>query len=432
MDEIEIDYKIKIPLLETTLELENLKMQVAESKRPQLFGVGKGGTVCSTPIFYKDQILIGSCDGFLHCLDLNGKEKWKFSTGDVVNTGAVAGDKYYFPSFDSYFYCVDMKGNLVWKIKTDSPLSGWPEYYNGAFHIGSKNGVLYSISTEGRILWKFETREPIGTNVEIDESGIYFGCYDNKLYCLTHSGKLKWTFNGKSAVASPSVYKNIIYCADFDNNFYAISKNGELLWKFNIEASIGGQMPRIPIVDGIAYFGNWNGDVFALDLEKRKLLWKFKTGEMIVGKPVVVDEVVYVGSTDSNFYALDAKTGGLIWKYNAGSYVAATCGFYRGRLYFGTWYGKVICLSKEGKLEWDFQTSTRPPSTVNVERRLELKRIIQESEIVPETFKINYSSNRKEEFVQVYGSFSASYSTKSEDYVGRKINLSGEKRKTYR
>lgn len=115
-----------------------------------------------------------------------------------------------------------------------------------------------------------------------------------------------------------------------------------------------------------------------------------------------------------------------------GSYIAATCGFNKDRLYFGTWYGKVVCLNKDGKLEWEFQTSTRSPSTVKVERKLELRRVIQESEIVPETFKMVYSSNRKEEVLQAYGAFSTSYSTRAEDYAGRNINLSGSKRKTYK
>ena len=437
MDEPQIDYRISLPLLEIDLQLESLKTQVQESKRPQMFGIGKGGTIASTTLFYEDKILIGACDGFLYCIDLNGKERWRFEAGDVVCTGVIIGDKYYFGDYDSYFYCVDMNGNLVWKLKTDGgSLGAWPVAYNDSIYIGSKYGGLYSISLDGKAKWKFYTPESVGSNIVADETGVYFGCYNNKFYCVSHEGKLVWAINTKSPTASPTIYKDKICFADFDGYFYLASKKGEILWKFNIESPIGGQSPGIPVVDGVAYFGNWNGDIFALDVENRKLLWRFKTGDMVFAKPVIVGGIAYVGSTDSNFYALDAKSGELKWKYNTSQPNVVTAGFYKGRLFFGTWHGKLICLTKDGKFEWGFQTSMKTPSSVYIEKKLELRRIIKESEIVPEKFNVGYSSankNQTSDFGQPYGPLSSSYVDRSGDYAGRSINIGmGKIKRRYR
>src|SRR6266542_2102838 len=51
---------------------------------------------------------------------------------------------------------------------------------------------------------------------------------------------------------------------------------------------------------------------------KPELLWSFKTGGAGESSPVVVGRRVFVGSTDAFLYALDAASGRLLWKYETG------------------------------------------------------------------------------------------------------------------
>ncbi len=434
MDEPHADYKMNIPLLESELLLESIKNQVSESKYPQMYGIGKGGSIVTHPEVDEDSVYFGAADGFLYCLDFNGKEKWRFQSGDVVSSLIVKDEKVYFGSFDSNSYCLDKLGSLIWKINCKSPLGGMPAVYGNSVYIGTKDGLVYSIDLDGKVNWTFQAPESVASNIEADDKAVYFNCYNNCLYSVLHDGRLNWKTHLNSIPSAPTIYKEIIYCGDFDNNFHAISLKGEVLWTVNIEAPLGGQSPRFPIIDDVAYFGNWNGDVFALDIEKRKVLWKFKTGDMIFSKPAVVNGIVYIGSTNGNFYSLDAKTGSLLWKTNVGSPIINTVVYKEGNFFFGTWYGKFLCVSDKGEIKWSFQTSIKEPSSVYVEKKFELKRLLQEAEIGPAPNKVNYSSitQKTENAEGAYGSFSLSYTEKSRDYSGRDINLSGDRRKKYR
>src|SRR5690242_2984010 len=52
--------------------------------------------------------------------------------------------------------------------------------------------------------------------------------------------------------------------------------------------------------------------------------WKFHTGGMVIGSPVVVGGQVYFGSDDGNLYAVDAETGAQKWKFEARSRIPST------------------------------------------------------------------------------------------------------------
>src|SRR5947209_19919747 len=45
-----------------------------------------------------------------------------------------------------------------------------------------------------------------------------------------------------------------------------------------------------------------------------RVKWKFPTGSRVVGSPVMQDNVIYFGSDDGNVYALEAESGRQIWK----------------------------------------------------------------------------------------------------------------------
>src|SRR5256885_8041715 len=70
--------------------------------------------------------------------------------------------------------------------------------------------------------------------------------------------------------------------------------------------------------------------------------WKFATGDRIVSSPVIDNNRIYFGSDDGNIYAVDAETGRQIWKRGTKGPVSSTPAIagqmvyapsYDGRLY---------------------------------------------------------------------------------------------------
>jgi outer membrane protein assembly factor BamB len=58
------------------------------------------------------------------------------------------------------------------------------------------------------------------------------------------------------------------------------------------------------IANGIVYFGNDDGVLFALDLESGEELWRWQTGNGIESAVAALDGVVFVTSTDGTLYAI--------------------------------------------------------------------------------------------------------------------------------
>ena len=55
-----------------------------------------------------------------------------------------------------------------------------------------------------------------------------------------------------------------------------------------------------------------------------RVKWKFATGNRIVSSPVIENKRIYFGSDDGNVYAIDAETGREIWKHSTKGPVPST------------------------------------------------------------------------------------------------------------
>ncbi len=103
-----------------------------------------------------------------------------------------------------------------------------------------------------------------------------------------------------------------------DGSFYAVnSETGKLVWVFKT----GNIIHTTPAISGNKiFFGSFDGYVYSLDLKSGELLWKFKTvghryfpkGE-VQGSPSVYKNLVFIGARDYNVYALDQERGYCHW-----------------------------------------------------------------------------------------------------------------------
>lgn len=67
------------------------------------------------------------------------------------------------------------------------------------------------------------------------------------------------------------------------------------------------------VVDGVAYFADWKGQVWAVRSESGEKLWTSQIGGMIVGAPAIHGDGVFV-SGGASLSRLDRKTGEQRWK----------------------------------------------------------------------------------------------------------------------
>jgi polyvinyl alcohol dehydrogenase (cytochrome) len=66
------------------------------------------------------------------------------------------------------------------------------------------------------------------------------------------------------------------------------------------------------VVEGVAYFGDWKGAIWAVDAETGEAIWTSPIGGFVVGSPAVDGDAVYA-SSGASLYRLDRATGEQEW-----------------------------------------------------------------------------------------------------------------------
>ena len=135
----------------------------------------------------------------------------------------------------------------------------------------------------------------------------------------------------------------------------ALSDNLELKWKFEVE---DGAFEATPVVvDNVAYIGDLDARVYALNLEDGSKLWTYEGNvehlSGFMGSPAYREGRLYVGDIDGVLHCLDAKTGKRIWKFEAGLEINGSVNFYQDKILIGSQDATLYCLNQtDGKLAW--------------------------------------------------------------------------------
>ena len=142
-------------------------------------------------------------------------------------------------------------------------------------------------------------------------------------------------FGGKySLEATPLVKDGILYIITGNDDVFALNaKTGEILWERwsgieqNISTICCGWVNRgLAMGEGMAFLGQLDANVVALDIKTGKEVWKtpiedWHNGYGITSAPLYYDGIVYSGITGGEFgargrlTALDAKTGKILWRW---------------------------------------------------------------------------------------------------------------------
>lgn len=344
------------------VELVGTLMQFKEAKTQFWGSIGIGGSIIARPLVYRDTIYAGACDKNFYALTVEGKEKWRFPTKDVISFWAIAqGGLLYFTSFDKNLYVVTEEGELAWTFQTNGHLHGAPAYHRGMVYLCSTDGNVYALEARnGRLAWKFSTKGAL-TMPAVGEDRIYVGGEDRTLYCLTLEGRVAWkALLPERVIAWPAVLeREMVVVGCWNNTVYAFDAlTGTQKWTFK---TLDAAFPRIAW-KGRLYFGGRDFNCYCLDAVTGKELWRFKARGLTGMIPCVAEGRAYFPSMDQNLYCLDARTGELLWRFKADGPIVAVA-VDQGRAYFGSWDCHLYCIDAvTGRSIWTFKTSMGSPS----------------------------------------------------------------------
>jgi eukaryotic-like serine/threonine-protein kinase len=271
-----------------------------------------GGEVSSSPSVNNQTVYFTSYDGYFYALDTKtGNERWKFKTGGekkVGNNGLWTmkpTDLYMEDPWDFFL------SSPVFSVSRSEPI----------VYFGSSDGNLYALdAVNGNVKWKFKTNGIIHTSPALYHDIVYFGSWDTYFYAVdANTGREKWKFKtGEQAVyhllegiqASPALLDSIVYFGARDGFFYALNANtGQSLWKFSAENS--WVLTTAAVKDSTVYFGTSDTYLLlALDARTGKKKYSMKAAGYLYSSPAIAGETAYFGDFTGNLYALDLNSSG--------------------------------------------------------------------------------------------------------------------------
>jgi len=301
------------------------------------------GPIRSAPAVYNNTVFFGSSDGNFYAIDFStGKEKWHFKTGSAIQSApAISGDKIFFTNRNGILFALEISsGKKAWKIEfgKDLPLDWGFDYYlsspvveNENIYVGSGNGKFYSIAAGiGAISWEFNCNSRIRVAAAISNNLVLFGDMAGYFYALSKdAGKLIWKyeveglkydnskfgFDRQSIMSSASVSGNNVVFGSRDGNLYNLDlQSGKEIWKVSYGTSWVITSPAI--YNGVVYDGSSDAKVIqAVDLKTGKEIWKFNSYQAVWSSPAVTENSLYIGDFSGTLFAIDLKTGEQKWSY---------------------------------------------------------------------------------------------------------------------
>ncbi len=238
-------------------------------------------------------------ESYIYCFEsINGAAQennvsWKFLISNesaIYSSPAIANidpstdtPEIVFCADDGYIYCLNVDGKLLWKYCLDDtgqfPIRSSPaiaDIYddpdtnadNGYLEIvvGSNNKAIYCIyyevsTSEWKVKNKFITDGEIissPTIADIDDDGyldIVIGSDDGKIYCLDHQLKKHWDLYTGSPIRSTAGIADINWDGDLeivmgsdDGYVYCLDKNGDQIDSYSIGTPIRSS-PTIANID---------------------------------------------------------------------------------------------------------------------------------------------------------------------------------------
>jgi outer membrane protein assembly factor BamB len=101
------------------------------------------------------------------------------------------------------------------------------------------------------------------------------------------------------------------------------------LWTFDTPGAVTSSLA---VVNGTAYFGDWNGSLYAVNAYTGQLEWQTDLGgpydytgcqqDGIAATPTVWNNTVFIGGSNPWEYAVNASTGAILWHVDLANYTA--------------------------------------------------------------------------------------------------------------
>jgi outer membrane protein assembly factor BamB len=229
--------------------------------------------------------------------------------------------------------------------------------------------------------WRFAQTGPVGASLALGDDGtVYAASEDGYLYAVDASGNLLWKFNaGPMEVAPVLGADDTIYVTNKEQSIFAVNHNGTQQWVAGGGPYADKRMGSFTAAIDQAYlYAPWRGVLRAVRLTYGTFAWPAGYGYQNGGSVIKLANglIVYTGA--GRLDAVDS-TGRIQWQYPVmnppltvdmltknGGHIpvgnfwldSAMAVGDDGTLYFCAVDSRLMALTSDGQLKWEFKTKT--------------------------------------------------------------------------
>jgi outer membrane protein assembly factor BamB len=270
----------------------------------------------------KQQVVFGTKDGKVICVNEAGKELWRYATTEQLSvTESFFVDQERVHSIDAspLIADVDMDGKIEVIVATEL-------------------GMVYCLDANGKLKWKYDCKGAIKASVTVSDINMdgkpeLIIPSGNKLSVISGAGVKLFEYISDAPIESvPAVLKSKKILIIFGNNrglLTAITPAQEVVWKLDLLHKITAAPAFLSDAEEERMvIGTLNGDLFCIS-EHGEIVWTFKTRGSIYSAASIADinddqrpEIIF-GSCDNNIYAL-LPNGQRLWSYETDFWITST------------------------------------------------------------------------------------------------------------
>lgn len=176
-----------------------------------------------------------------------------------------------------------------------------------------------------------------------------------------------WSFNTRGLIEfPPAVHRGVAYVANKYGNVRAVDlPTRKVLWTVGARRPDKGPPSDVtaPVyADGRVFIAYEGGTLVAIDAAGGTVEWKRNLRSRLESSPIVIDRRLFIGTDRTDLVALKAADGRLAWRFNSPAPIKASPSFADGRIFVGDYRGTMYALDESsGRVDWRTDTTNTGP-----------------------------------------------------------------------
>ena len=184
---------------------------------------------------------------------------------------------------------------------------------------------------------KIETNNYVNGTPSIQDGKIVFGGCDGMIRVVDPlTGNQKDTVDiGVYIAASPSLAGDMAYFGDYDGTVFGLNiRTKKMVWEIPGNEQSGSVLAVPAVGNNSVVIGNEDKYLYCYNASDGKLIWKYRTNGRIVGSAVITATKVLFTSTEGYVYILGLTDGKKLWSFNTGTPVSSSPAVIKGKFFY--------------------------------------------------------------------------------------------------